>query len=29
MPKARHGQMMDAERVMQEALDWVTTQAGD
>jgi pimeloyl-ACP methyl ester carboxylesterase len=25
MPKARHGQMMDGERVMREALEWVTT----
>jgi hypothetical protein len=26
MPGARHGQMTDAERVMAQALEWVTTQ---
>ena len=26
MPKARHGQMTDAERVMGQALEWVTTE---
>jgi hypothetical protein len=28
MPKARHGQMADAEHVMGEALEWVTAQGG-